>query len=288
MKKILVTGGLGQLGSELKLCAEANPQFAFTFVDIQELDLVDEQKVKEFISSNKFNYIINCAAYTAVDKAEEETELCRKVNAMAVKFLAESAKSSNARLLHISTDYVFDGNFDKPIDESAKPNPVSMYGKTKLEGEQYLTSILDNGYIIRTAWVYSTFGKNFVKTILNLARQRSELSVVADQSGSPTHAGDLAKALLHIIKSIENGVDHPGTYHFSNDGVITWYDFAKYINDYFKLPCQIKPITTAEYKTLAVRPKYSVLDKSKIKKTFGVEIPEWKSSLNDCLSKLQP
>jgi dTDP-4-dehydrorhamnose reductase len=197
-------------------------------------------------------------------------------------------KEKNARLIHISTDYVFDGEFNQPIDESAVPKPLSVYGVTKLEGENRVTQALDNAYIIRTAWVYSTFGKNFAKTIAGLAKQRPELAVVADQFGSPTYARDLASAIMTIITSIEEKkVDQPGTYHFSNEGAITWYDFAMFIRDHYGFTCNIKPIKTSEYKTAAVRPKFSVLDKTKFKKTFSTDVPHWSHSLKECLNKLE-
>jgi dTDP-4-dehydrorhamnose reductase len=282
LNRILVTGGNGQLGSELKTLSAQSP-FKFTFIDIAELDLLNEAATKTFFENNKFDFIVNCAAYTAVDKAEEEKDICKKVNADAVGVIASMAKQQQSRLIHISTDYVFDGEFNQPIDEEAVANPLSVYGKTKLEGEENVRRILDDAYIIRTSWVYSTFGKNFVKTIANLARSRAELTVVSDQYGSPTYARDLATAIISIIAS---GVDRPGTYNFTNEGAISWYDFAIAINDHYKFPCKIRPIKTSGYKTAAVRPKFSVLDKTKIKKTFGIDIPYWSHSLKECLNKL--
>jgi dTDP-4-dehydrorhamnose reductase len=287
LKRILITGANGQLGSELKALS-GNYSFDYTFIDVAELDLLNEQAVRSFFDKSKFDYIINCAAYTAVDKAEQEKEICMRVNADAVGVLASIAKAQKSRLIHISTDYVFNGDFNQPIDESAVPEPLSVYGLTKLEGEKRVTQTLDNAYIIRTAWVYSTFGKNFVKTIAGLAKQRPELTVVADQFGSPTYARDLASAIMTIITSIENKkVDQPGTYHFSNEGAITWYDFAMFIRDHYAFTCNIKPIKTSEYKTAAVRPKFSVLDKTKFKKTFGIDVPHWSHSLKECLNKLE-
>jgi dTDP-4-dehydrorhamnose reductase len=287
LSRILITGGNGQLGSELKELSTSYPQFQFTFIDIAELNLLDETATRAFFTKNPFEFIINCAAYTAVDKAEEETDLCRKVNALAVKVLAAIASENKIRLIHISTDYVFDGEFNQPIDETASPNPVSVYGVTKLEGEQHVLSQLTNAYIIRTAWVYSTFGKNFVKTIGGLAKTKPELGIVADQFGSPTYARDLAVAIMTIVTSVADGkTDQPGTYHFTNEGAITWYDFAVFIKDHYGFACKVKPIKTSEYKTAAVRPKFSVLDKTKIKKTFGIDIPHWSQSLKECLNKL--
>jgi dTDP-4-dehydrorhamnose reductase len=288
LKKVLVTGGKGQLGSELRELADSYPSFAFTFIDIQELDLLNETATRKFLEDGRFDFIINCAAYTAVDKDEEEKYLFRKVNADAVRLLAIMARELKSRLVHISTDYVFDGEFNQPIDESAVPRPASVYGITKLEGEKHVLAELGDSYILRTAWVYSTFGKNFVKTIAGLAKQRPELNVVADQFGTPTYARDLAVAIMNIVVSVATGkTDQPGIYHFSNEGAITWYDFAVFINRHYGLNCKINPIKTHEYKTAAVRPKFSVLDKTKIKKTFALDIPHWSTSLTECLNKLK-
>jgi len=283
LKKILVTGGNGQLGSELRSLASQYP-FEFTFIDQSEIDLTDHNAIRIFFSKNNFDHIINCAAYTAVDKAEEDKDLCKKVNADAVAVIAEMAKQQKAKLIHISTDYIFDGEFNQPIDETARPNPLSVYGKTKLEGEQNVLAALNDAIIIRTSWVYSTYGKNFVKTIAGLAKQRPELTVVSDQFGTPTYAKDLAVAIMSIITS---GVNQPGIYNFTNEGSISWYDFAVAINDHYGFNCKIKPIKTFEYKTAAVRPKFSVLDKTKIKKTFNIDIPYWSHSLKECLNKLE-
>jgi dTDP-4-dehydrorhamnose reductase len=283
LKRILVTGGNGQLGSELKALASRYP-FEFTFIDYAEVDLTDHRAIREFFGKNSFDHIINCAAYTAVDKAEEDKDLCKKVNADAVAVIAEMAKQQGSKLIHISTDYVFDGEFNQPVDENATPNPLSVYGKTKLEGEEHVRRILNDAIIIRTSWVYSTFGKNFVKTIAGLAKQRPELTVVSDQFGTPTYAKDLAVAIMSIITS---DVDQPGIYNFTNEGSISWYDFAVAINDHYGFKCKIKPIKTFEYKTAAVRPKFSVLDKTKIKKTFNIDIPYWSHSLRECLKNLE-
>ena len=287
MKQILVTGGNGQLGSELKALSSRYP-FNFTFIDVAELDLLNGQATKAYFQNNRFDFIIHCAAYTAVDKAEEEKDICKKVNADAVAAIATIAKEHRSRLIHISTDYVFSGDFNQPIDENTQPGPLSVYGKTKLEGEEHVQSILNDAYIIRTSWVYSTFGKNFVKTIASLAKQRPELTVVSDQYGTPTFARDLAIAIMHIVTSVaDQKVDQPGIYNFTNEGSISWYDFAVAINDHYGFNCKIRPIKTFEYKTAAVRPKFSVLDKTKIKKTFGIDIPYWSHSLKECLNKLE-
>jgi dTDP-4-dehydrorhamnose reductase len=287
LKRILVTGGNGQLGSELRDLVSKHSAFQFTFVDIAELDLLNEAAVRKEVEERRYDFIVNCAAYTAVDKAEDEPELCRKVNASAVGLLARLSKEFGCRLIHISTDYIFDGEFNQPIDENSAPNPLSVYGATKLEGEQLVLHELNNAYILRTSWVYSAHGKNFVKTIAGLAKQRSELGVVCDQYGTPTYARDLAEAVMTIINSItDRKTDQPGVYNFTNEGAISWYDFAVFIKDHYGFNCRVKPIKTSEYKTAAVRPKFSVLDKTKIKKTFAVEIPHWSQSLKECLNKL--
>jgi dTDP-4-dehydrorhamnose reductase len=287
LKTILVTGGNGQLGSEFKALAAHYPIFQFRFIDIAELDLLNEAETGKFFGTFNFDFIIHCAAYTAVDKAETEADICRKVNADAVRVLVRHAREQRSRFIYISTDYVFDGEFNQPISEDARPNPLSVYGATKLEGEHFVINELPDAYIIRTSWVYSTFGKNFVKTIAGLARDRAELGIVADQYGSPTYARDLAVAVMTIVTSIgAEGVDKPGTYHFANEGAITWYDFAVFINDHYGFACRVKPLKTHEYKTAAIRPRFSVLDKTKIKETFAIDIPHWSQSLKECLNKL--
>lgn len=285
---ILVTGGNGQLGSELKELANNYPHFTFTFIDVADLDLTDEIALKKYFAENKFGYIVNCAAYTAVDAAEENKDLAHRVNAHAVKMIAQVANENDIRVIHISTDYVFSGEQNQPIGEDEQTGPISVYGETKLAGEKTLMATVKNAYIIRTAWVYSTFGKNFVKSILNAAKQRPELGVVADQIGSPTYARDLASAILSIIDSIHSGKkDAPGIYHYTNEGVISWYDFAHFIVAEKKLNSKVKPIRTSEYKTLAARPKFSVLSKDKIKSTFGISIPHWHDSLRKVLAELK-
>lgn len=282
-----MTGANGQLGSEIKSLTAAYPEFRFTFIDIEDIDLTNQDSIRNYFADKDFNFLINCAAYTAVDKAESEEALSRKINADAVKVLAHIAAQKKIRMIHISTDYVFDGEFNQPIDEGAKPNPLSVYGVTKLEGEQHVQQILPDSYIIRTAWVYSSFGKNFVKTILSLARQREQLGIVSDQFGTPTYAHDLATAILEIIRSIAAGKqDRPGIYHFTNEGAASWYDFAFSVVNNVGLSCQINPIKTSEYPTAATRPKFSVLDRTKIKSTFGLKIPHWTTSLKTCLQRL--
>ncbi|MBL0742207.1 dTDP-4-dehydrorhamnose reductase [Chryseolinea lacunae] len=285
--KILVTGGNGQLGSELKVLSALYKNYDFTFIDVEEVDLTKEDSIRAYFADKQFNFLIHCAAYTAVDKAEEDTALAYAINAGAVKTLAEICVEKKIRMIHISTDYVFDGEANQPINELAKPNPVSVYGKSKLDGENHVLSLLSNAYIIRTAWVYSTFGKNFVKSIRNLASQRETLGVVSDQIGTPTYAYDLASAILQIVAAVHEGrADEPGIYHFTNEGVTSWYDFAYFLVQESKLNCKVQPISTAQYKTAAVRPKFSLLDKSKIKATFAVQIPHWSESLRICIEKL--
>jgi dTDP-4-dehydrorhamnose reductase len=285
--KILVTGANGQLGSELRALSPAHPKDEFTFVDIDEMDLGTDRAIEDYFEGRHFHFVINCAAYTAVDKAEEDQVTAYRVNAEAVKAIAAICKAKAMRLIHVSTDYVFDGNGNQPIHEDVTPNPLSVYGRSKLDGERNVQDVLDNAYIIRTAWVYSTFGKNFVKTISKLSRERESLNVVSDQVGSPTYARDLATAILVIVQKVHSGeVDVPGIYHYANEGVISWYDFAWFIVSYYKLPCKVNAIPSEMYPTPAVRPKFSVLDKTRLKKTFGIEVPHWYESLKTCLSML--
>lgn len=285
--KILVTGSNGQLGSELKLLSAVYKTFDFTFIDVEEVDLTQADSIRSYFAGKHFDFLIHCAAYTAVDKAEEEPRLAYAINAEAVKTLAEICVEKKIRMIYISTDYVFDGEANQPLTEKAQPNPVSVYGKSKCEGENHVLSILSNAYIIRTAWVYSTFGKNFVKSIRHLASQRESLGVVCDQIGTPTYSFDLASAVLQIVEAVAQGrVDEPGIYHYTNEGVTSWYDFAYFLVRESKLNCLVQPISTAQYKTAAVRPKFSLLDKSKIKATFALQIPHWSESLKVCIEKL--
>lgn len=277
MANILVTGANGQLGSELRKIGFSALDEVF-YTDVAELDITDYAAVEKFVKDKEIDTIINCAAYTAVDKAEEEPQLAAKINTEAVANLARAAAKEGCLLIHISTDYVFDGTGTKPYTEKDKPCPVSVYGKTKLAGEEAILKSRCFHIIIRTAWLYSSFGNNFVKTILRLAAERPEISVVSDQVGSPTYAGDLAAAIVGIMDS-EERIEHEGIYHYSNEGVCSWYDFAAEIVRLSGKECRVKPVTTAEYPTKTQRPAYSVLDKSKIKKTFGIEIPEWKDAL---------
>lgn len=277
MANILVTGANGQLGSELRKIGFSALDEVF-YTDVAELDITDYAAVEKFVKDKEIDTIINCAAYTAVDKAEEEPQLAAKINTEAVTNLARAAAKEGCLLIHISTDYVFDGTGTKPYSEKDKPCPVSVYGKTKLAGEEAILKSRCFHIIIRTAWLYSSFGNNFVKTILRLAAERPEINVVSDQVGSPTYAGDLAAAIVAIMYN-EERIEHEGIYHYSNEGVCSWYDFAAEIVRLSGKECRVKPVTTAEYPTKTQRPAYSVLDKSKIKKTFGIEIPEWKDAL---------
>jgi dTDP-4-dehydrorhamnose reductase len=278
MYNILVTGANGQLGSEIRDLEAGYPTFNFIFTDREELDITKHNTAEDFIEENKINAIINCAAYTAVDKAESEISVANEINHLAIENFASIAKAKGIKLIHISTDYVFDGNSYKPYTESDIPNPQSVYGKTKLDGERAMQKINPaNSVIIRTSWVYSRYGNNFVKTMLRLGKERDELNVVADQIGTPTYAGDLAQAILTILPKIENTTIE--LFHYSNEGVCSWYDFAKAIFELEGLSTKVNPIETWQYPTPAVRPFYAVLNKSKIKETYDLDIPYWKVSL---------
>lgn len=281
---ILVTGSMGQLGSEIKeLSSNYNYNFFFTTRD--DIDITSKDSIKEFCQTNSINVIINCAAYTAVDKAESDMENADLVNRKAVKKLSIIAKELNIKLIHISTDYVFDGKNFKPYVEEFQTNPQSVYGKSKLDGENKMRDINPlNSIIIRTSWVYSYYGNNFVKTMLRLEREKKELGVIFDQIGTPTYAKDLAITILDIVPQIENSKVE--IYNYSNEGVLSWYDFAKEIMKMAKLECKINPIETYQYPTPAKRPHFSLLNKSKIKSKFNLEIPYWKDGLDDCLKRL--
>jgi len=284
MHNILVTGANGQLGSEVRELAP-NYEGAFFFTDVGELDITDEAALRSYIEANSIDTIINCAAYTAVDKAEEESELADKINRKAVKKMAKIAKEKGIKFIHVSTDYVFDGKAHKPYCEEFQTKPNSVYGQTKLDGEKEMIAINPhNSIIIRTSWVYSSYGANFVKTMLRLGKERESLGVIFDQIGTPTYARDLAQAILDILPQVAN--ERVEIYHYSNEGALSWYDFAKEIMRMAKLDCTINPIETFEYPTPASRPHYSLLNKAKIKKKFGITIPYWKDSLEACLVKL--
>ncbi|WP_164469164.1 dTDP-4-dehydrorhamnose reductase [Aliarcobacter cryaerophilus] len=281
---ILVTGSMGQLGSEIKELA-SKYSYNFFFTDRNNIDITNKDNIKEYCQTNSINVIINCAAYTAVDKAESDIENADLVNRKAVKKLSIVAKELNIKLIHISTDYVFDGKNFKPYVEEYQTNPQSVYGKTKLDGENEMININPlHSIIIRTSWVYSYYGNNFVKTMLRLGKEKEELGVIFDQVGTPTYAKDLAIAILDIIPQIENSKVE--IYNYSNEGVLSWYDFAKEIMKMAKLNCKINPIETYQYQTPAKRPHFSLLNKSKIKSKFNLEIPYWKDGLDDCLKRL--
>jgi dTDP-4-dehydrorhamnose reductase len=279
MVNILVTGANGQLGSELREIAPNYQGYNFLFTDVDDLDITNHKAVKEFIECNEINIIINCAAYTAVDKAESEPEIADKINHLAVKNFAKLSKHNSIKLIQISTDYVFDGSSDKPYTETDKPNPQTVYGKTKLDGELAIQQINPvNSIIIRTSWVYSKYSNNFMKTMLRLAETKNEISVVTDQIGSPTNAADLAKTILKIIPKIKN--ETVELFHYSNLGFCSWFDFAKEIFRYSDLDVDLKSISSNDFLSIATRPSYSVLNCEKIKNRFGVSILDWKTSFN--------
>ena len=280
---VLVTGANGQLGSELKRLSELACQMQFTFVDIDELDIANAQHVSAFINRLKPSFVVNAAAYTAVDNAELEPDRAFSINADAVENLAHAAKSSNAKLIHISTDYVFNGQSYLPYNEDDVTNPNSVYGESKLKGEEYAISS-GVGMVIRTSWLYSAFGNNFMKTILAKSAD-GKLKVVFDQVGSPTWANDLAKAIIVIIEHSKNSFLNQ-VFHYSNEGVCSWYDFANEILRIKGICCDINPVLSSEFKTRANRPHYSVLNKQKVKSAFGISIPYWRDSLKECLNSL--
>jgi dTDP-4-dehydrorhamnose reductase len=282
--RILVTGSHGQLGRCIQDLAIENPKEEFVFTDYQELDITQTDKVNDFFANRSFDYCINCAAYTSVDTAENEPDIVFKINAEGPKNLAKACLDFGCILIHISTDFVFDGTKKTPYTEEDIPNPINVYGASKLKGELNLKQILDKYFIIRTSWVYSEHGSNFLKTMLRLGKERDELKVVNDQMGSPTYAADLAAFIIFLIIHKK---DEYGLFHFSNQGSISWYDFAKTILKLISSNCEILPITTVDYPTAAIRPSYSVLDKTKVKKLFKIDIPEWEASLTHCLNKIR-
>lgn len=285
MPKILVTGATGQLGRELQALSGSYPHYDFTFADRGMLDLSNLCKMEDFFEGNRFDTIINCAAYTAVDKAESEAELADAINHRFVSMLAKISKRDGSRLVHISTDYVFDGTNHRPYVESDPTDPQGVYGRTKRDGENAILSVSPKDtLIIRTSWVYSSFGNNFVKTMLRLGKERESLGVIFDQVGTPTYARDLAQAILDILPQINS--EKPEIYHYSNEGVASWYDFARAIFELSGVNCTVDSITTEQYPTPAKRPHYSLLNKAKIKHHFGITIPYWRDSLKICLKEL--
>ncbi len=289
--KILVTGANGQLGRSIqRIVSGAKQDNELVFVGRDELDFSQNDNFEKYFKENSFDIVVNCAAYTAVDKAESEIELTNQINHLAVKKLAEIAQKNNIKLIHISTDYVFDGEASHSYIETDKTNPINIYGETKLAGEKALQVIMPtNAIIIRTSWVYSEYGNNFVDTMLKLGKERDKLSVVNDQIGSPTYAADLANIILKIIDSKDYQAKNRATevYHYSNKGKVSWYEFAKEIFELADIHCVVKPITTKQYPTPAKRPKNTLMNKDKITKTFSVDIPNWKESLNTCIAILK-
>jgi len=283
MKNILVTGASGQLGLCLQEISKHYPEIKFVFSDLKELDITNIESINTVFKTTNFDFCINCAAYTAVDLAESDSGKVEIVNVLAVKNLAEACKESNAKLIHVSTDFVFDGTSNIPYTEKDETKPLSVYGKTKLDGETAIQNILDEFFILRTSWLYSEYANNFMKTMLRLGAERSELGVISDQIGSPTYAKDLARVIVEIVESESNEY---GVYHYSNEGVASWYDFAKAIFDLSNTEIIVNPIPTSSYPTPAKRPHYSVLDKSKLKTNLGIEIPYWRDSLKVAISFL--
>ncbi len=283
--KILITGAKGQLGNELRLLGTYFPDYELIFTDVDELDISDMQAVSAFFEKLQPDVVVNCAAYTAVDKAEKEPDLALKINALAVRNLSNACGEFDALLVHVSTDYIFNGKGHRPYVETDTPAPGSSYGKSKYAGETQMQSNCKNGIILRTSWLYSAFGNNFVKTILKYGKERGNLNVVFDQIGCPTYAKDLASVILEIIPKLK---DHQGVeiFHYANEGVASWYDFAKTIIEFSGIQCTINPIETKDYPLPAPRPFYSVLNKAKFKERFGIAIPYWRDSVVDCIKRL--
>ncbi len=284
--RILITGSKGQLGNEIRVLAKTYPDFDFIYTDVEELNITELNDVKACFEENKPDVIINCAAYTAVDKAESDESTALLVNAKAAENLARSAAEIDALLIHISTDYVFDGKSYTPYVETDPTNPGSAYGRSKLAGEEAVIKYATKGIILRTSWLYSAFGNNFVKTMMKYGKEREELNIVYDQIGTPTYARDLAKAILDIIPSamLSSGTE---LFHYSNEGVASWYDFATIVITSSEIDCNVKPILTKDYPLPAPRPNFSVLNKAKIKETFKIAIPYWIDSVKDCIERLK-
>jgi len=284
MQTILITGSHGQLGNEMQQAATRFPAFQYIYTDVDELDICDKNAINAFVKANGVSIIVNCAAYTAVDKAEDDAELCYRINRDAVKNIGEVARENKLKVVHISTDYVFDGTNYLPYTENMPVCPATVYGKSKLEAEQALMESCDQAVILRTSWLYSSFGNNFVKTMMKLGTERDSLNVIFDQIGTPTYAADLADSILRIL-SHETFV--PGIYHFSDEGVCSWYDFTKTIHRLAHISCDVRPIETKDYPARTPRPHYSVLNKAKIKFTYGILIPHWEESLEKCIALLK-
>jgi dTDP-4-dehydrorhamnose reductase len=285
MRNILVTGSNGQLGNSIREIAGSFPQYHFHFTDIAELDITDAQAVEKTIKELDIHCIINCAAYNAVDRAESEPQVANLLNAEAVGNLARAAAKASAVFIHVSTDYVFDGTNHEPISEEQLPKPISVYARSKAIGEQQALSLNKKSVVVRTSWLYSEYGSNFMKSMIRLGKERQELGVVYDQIGTPTYAGDLANALLRLLPEFDK-ITQPEVFHYSNEGVASWYDFAVAIHEVAAIRCNLKPIRTSEYPLPAPRPMYSVMAKEKIKQTFGITIPHWRTSLVRCIGNL--
>lgn len=285
-KNLLITGANGQLGNEMRnLLATRKNCFNSFFTDVETLDITDAKAVSHFIESNKIDMVVNCAAYTAVDRAEDDMVTCAKLNVDAVGNIAVAAHNFGARVLHVSTDYVFDGYNHRPYTEEDDTNPKTAYGTTKRDGEKLLLRLAPDSIVIRTAWLYSPYGHNFVKTMIKLGTEKEALNVVCDQIGTPTSAADLAAAIFTVISADEW---HPGIYHFSDEGACSWYDFTKAIHRIAGIDtCKVAPVRSHEYPTRAIRPFYSILDKTKIKQTYGIEIPHWEESLEKCIKAIK-
>ena len=292
---ILVTGANGQLGNEMRVVSKTRSEHEWFFTDVQELDITDREAIRTFMKQHKINAVVNCAAYTNVDKAEADEQTAYLINALAAENLAVVATEVKALLVHISTDYVFDGNASVPYKESDTPDPKTAYGRTKLAGEQLILAACPDAFIIRTAWLYSSFGNNFVKTMLRLGVERDTISVVNDQIGTPTYAADLAKTIMIILTVTTHlpsvsanhlAASFPRIYHFTNEGVCSWYDFTREIHRLTGIQCQVLPITSDQYPQKTPRPHFSVLDKHKISEDFGILIPQWQDSLAECLKIL--
>lgn len=283
MQTVLVTGSNGQLGNEVQVFASSYPQFEFIFTDVEELDICDRKAVEKYFAERKIDVLLNCAAYTAVDKAEEDVELCYRINEKAVGVLGEVAAQYGTKMVHVSTDYVFDGTSYLPYTEDRPVCPATVYGKSKLAGEQLLMDVCPAVVIVRTSWLYSSFGNNFVKTMIKLGRERDTLNVIFDQVGTPTYAADLADALLQIV-SADKFI--PGVYHYSNEGVCSWYDFTIAIHQIAGIDCRVLPIESKDYPAKTPRPHYSVLNKKKIKSNYNIQIPHWEDGLRRCMAIL--
>ncbi len=287
MISVLVTGSKGQLGNEIQRAAERHPDWTFHFTDIEELDITDPDAVETFLKQNAVQFLVNCAAYTAVDKAEDDAEFAMLLNAGAVDILALAALRHNIQLIHISTDYVFNGENNRAYKANDPLDPRTVYGRTKQEGEKAIHNS-GKGIIIRTSWLYSVFGGNFVKTILRLSKEKDKLTVVFDQTGSPTNAKDLAVAILEMISQDhgQNRVPRYEVYHYANSGICSWFEFAREITVLSESDCTVEPVGSENYLTIAVRPRYSVMDSEKIRKDYQLKIPHWKESLKNCVSEL--